>query len=161
MNYFNLFEIPEAPMVNKQLVAKKYIELQKKYHPDFFTTDTEDAQENALGMSARINTAHSVFINSDKTLEYFLLQKNIILSDEKYNLPPDFLMEMMELNESIDENDDITEKVKAFEETLQKEVEPLLVAEKTTALHENELQQLKAYYYKKKYLHRILERLDD
>ena len=70
-------------------------------------------------------------------------------------------MEMMELNESIDENDNITEKVKTFEEALQKEVEPMLVAEKAASLNENEFQQLKAYYYKKKYLHRILERLND
>ena len=161
MNYFNLFELPEAPIVDKQLVAKKYIELQKKYHPDFFTTDTEDAQENALEQSAHINKAYNIFKHSDTTLEYFLQQKNIIVTDEKYNLPPNFLMEMMELNESIDENDNTTEKVLAFEEALQKEVKPLLVAEKATSLHENELQQLKAYYYKKKYLHRILERLDD
>ncbi len=160
MNYYRLFDMPEGPIVDKQLIAKKYFELQKKNHPDFFTTDTEEAQENALELSAAINKAFNIFKNSDKTLEYFLQLKGII-TDEKYNLPSDFLIKMIELNESIDENENITEKVNRFEQELQNEVSPLLVAEKTTSLNENDLQQLKAYYYKKKYLHRILERLDD
>ena len=161
MNYYKLFELAETPVVDKKTLAVKYIDLQKKYHPDFFTTDTEVAQEEALEFSANINKAYNIFKNDDKTIEYFLQQKNIIVTDEKYNLPPDFLMEMMELNESIDENDNVTTKVNGFENELQQTVQPLLVAEKATSLTENDLQLLKAYYYKKKYLRRILERLDD
>ena len=161
MNYYKLFELAETPVVDKKTLVAKYIDLQKKYHPDFFTTDTEVAQEEALEFSANINKAYNIFKNDDKTIEYFLQQKNVIVTDEKYNLPPEFLMEMMELNESIDENDDVTTKVNGFENELQQTVQPLLTIEKAISLTENDLKLLKAYYYKKKYLRRILERLDD
>lgn len=161
MNYYTLFEIAETPIVNKQLLAAKYIALQKKYHPDFFTTDTEAAQDEALEKSAQINKAYNTFKNEDKSLAYFLEQKEIISNDEKYNLPPNFLMEMMELNESIEENIDVTDAVLQLENDLLQPVNPLLVAEKNTYFTNEELQLLKAYHYKKKYLQRILERLED
>jgi molecular chaperone HscB len=161
MNYYTLFELAETPRVEKQLLAAKYIALQKKYHPDFFTTDTETAQEEALEISAQINKAYNTFKNEDKTLAYFLEQKGILVSDEKYNLPPDFLMEMMELNESIEEEEDVTDKVNQFETALQQDVEALLAADTATIFTAVELQQLRVYHYKKKYLQRILERLED
>jgi molecular chaperone HscB len=161
MNYYTLFELAETPRIDKQLLAAKYIALQKKYHPDFFTTDTETAQEEALETSAQINKAYNTFKNEDKTLAYFLEQIGILVSDEKYNLPPDFLMEMMELNESIEEQEDVTDKVNQFETALQQDVEALLAADTATIFTAIELQQLKAYHYKKKYLQRILERLED
>jgi molecular chaperone HscB len=87
--------------------------------------------------------------------------KGIIATDEKYNLPPDFLMEMMELNEDLDAETDIEAKVAAYEQELLQDIEPLLSTENSASLTENDFQKLKAYYYKKKYLKRILERLDD
>jgi molecular chaperone HscB len=161
MNYYTLFELEETPRVDKQLLATKYIALQKKYHPDFFTTDTETAQEEALEISAQINKAYNTFKNEDKTLAYFLEEKGIIVADEKYNLPDDFLMEMMELNEGLEEETDIEAKVASYEEELLIEIDSLLSTENTATFTENDFQKLKSYYYKKKYLKRILERLED
>jgi molecular chaperone HscB len=42
MNYFELFGFEEKPFVDRSLVSKKYFELQKKFHPDFFTNESED-----------------------------------------------------------------------------------------------------------------------
>jgi molecular chaperone HscB len=161
MNYYELFELPISPVVDKNGISKKYFELQKKFHPDFYTNETEDDKENALTQSAAINKGFTIFSNKEKTLEYFLQLKGIIATDEKYNLPPDFLMEMMELNEDLDAETNIEEKVNAYEQDLILEVESLLSTENSALLTENDFQKLKAYYYKKKYLKRILERLDD
>jgi molecular chaperone HscB len=161
MNYYELFELPISPVVDKTGISKKYFELQKKFHPDFFTNETEEDKENALTQSAAINKGFTIFSNKEKTLEYFLQLKGIIATDEKYNLPPDFLMEMMELNEDLDAETNIEEKVNAYEQDLILEVESLLSTENSALLTENDFQKLKAYYYKKKYLKRILERLDD
>jgi molecular chaperone HscB len=161
MNYYELFELPVSPIVDKSGISKMYFELQKKFHPDFFTNETEEDKENALALSAAINKGFNIFSNKEKTLEYYLQQKGIIATDEKYNLPPEFLMEMMELNEGFDEEVDIEAKVAAYEQELLLEIEPLLSPENSTSLNENDFQKLKAYYYKKKYLKRILERLDD
>ena len=162
MNYYELFELPLKAVADKTYVSKKYIALQKKFHPDFFTNENEADRDNALEQSAAINKAYNIFSNKEKTIEYFLMQRGIITADEKYNLPADFLMEMMELNEAIDEKDAQTEdKINAFEKQLYTEIERLLDSNNATELNGEELLKLKAYYYKKKYLKRILDRLDD
>ena len=163
MNYFELFGLPEAPSVDKSLLAKTYFELQKSSHPDFFTQGTETEREESLEQSAAINKAFNIFQSADKTLEYFLQVKNVIQTDEKYNLPPDFLMEMMEINESLEEKDKgITEKrIADYEIILSVDIEPLMKSGPGAAISQDQLAQLKAYYYKKKYLKRILDRLSD
>jgi molecular chaperone HscB len=162
MNYYELFGLPEKPVADKTYVSKKYIALQKKFHPDFFTNENEADKENALEQSAAVNKGFNILSNKEKTIEYFLQIKGIITTEEKYNLSPDFLMEMMELNEAIEEKDATAEqKINEFENELDTEIACLLAAENSTGLDDTSLRQLKAYYYKKKYLKRILDRLDD
>lgn len=163
MNYFQLFGIEELPTVDRTLVAAKYFELQKATHPDFFTNDTEIEQEDALQRSADINKAFNIFQNEQKTIEYFLQTMGIIEHDEKYQLPPDFLMEMMEINETIGEQnkEQVLQQVNDYENKLWQEVRPLIDNYKTTERNNVALAKLKEYYYKKKYLKRILDRLGD
>ncbi len=162
MNYFELFGFEVAPRIDKGQVAKKYFALQKTNHPDFFTRSTESEQEAALEHSADINKAFAVFQDADKTLEYFLQLKGIIQTDEKYQLPPEFLMEMMELNETLPEKDGVrlAAEMAGIESPLLKEIEPLLSLD-PAQLDSEAYEKLKAYYYKKKYLKRILARLGD
>lgn len=163
MNYFELFEFPVAPVVDRSSVSKKYFALQKKTHPDFFTQASESEKEEVLKLSADINKAFGIFSDPQKTIEYFLQVKGLIEADEKYNLPPDFLMEMMELNESMmEEGEEATAaKVEAYESQLFEEIAPLLNSYNAKETPADALLKLKAYYYKKKYLNRILDRLSD
>ena len=163
MNYFELFGLPQAPSVDKTLLAKKYFELQKENHPDFFTRATETEREEALEQSASINKAFNIFQNAEKTIEYFLQTVGMIETDEKYSLPPDFLMEMMDINEALTEESagSVIKKVEAFESELWEEIKPLIENYDASATGKEALEKLKAYYYKKKYLNRILDRLDD
>ena len=98
MNYFELFEIPVSFNVDKTLLAKKYFELQKKYHPDFFSQGSEAEQEEALERSSQVNRALKIFKHPDETIKYLLQLKGLLEEEEKYQLPPAFLMDMMELN---------------------------------------------------------------
>ncbi|MBC7867997.1 MAG: Fe-S protein assembly co-chaperone HscB [Gloeobacteraceae cyanobacterium ES-bin-316] len=162
MNYFELFDFAVAPRIDKSLVAQKYFALQKNNHPDFFTQATEAEQEHALQQSAEINKAFAVFQDEDKTIEYFLQQKEVIQTDEKYQLPNEFLLEMMELNETLLEKDGVTlaKEMADIEKPLLDEILPVL--EQAEPNYDTaSLEKLKAYYYKKKYLKRILARLGD
>lgn len=163
MNYFELFGLPVAPSVDRSLLAKKYFDLQKTNHPDFFTQATETEKEHALEQSAAINKAFNIFQNKEKTIEYFLQLKGVIETDEKYQLPPAFLMEMMEINESLTEEDEdaVRQRVAQFEEGLEKEIIPVIESYNAAETQMGSLLQLKEYYYKKKYLQRILDRLGD
>ncbi|MFC4261873.1 iron-sulfur cluster co-chaperone HscB C-terminal domain-containing protein [Ferruginibacter yonginensis] len=162
MNYYELFQIPVSPVVDKKLVAQQYIALQKAHHPDFFTNESDTDKETALATSAAINKGYQIFQQTDKTIEYFLQLQQIIEADEKYPLPPHFLMEMMELNEAIDEqNDTYNKQIASFEQEMANELTSILNRYQQQPTDTSVLNDLKLYYYKKKYLKRILERLDE
>ncbi|HNP34175.1 MAG TPA: iron-sulfur cluster co-chaperone HscB C-terminal domain-containing protein, partial [Flavobacterium sp.] len=88
--------------------------------------------------------------------------KQIISPDEKYQLPADFLMEMMDWNEALNSmdaqmvKDSVEERSRAWWEPLKERLQHAGAAPDATLLAD-----LKAYYYKKKYLDRILDRLAD
>jgi len=162
MNYFELFGIEPTPIIDKSKLAEKYFELQKQNHPDFFSQASETEKEDALELSAIINKAFTTFKSEEKTVEYFLEYKGLITAEEKYQLPTDFLMEMMELNETLDEKDGvvIAAEIAEANKVISAEIRPIL--ENSTLYDDaSSLEKLKEWYYKKKYLQRILDRLGD
>ena len=159
MNYFELFDIPVAFMVDKDLLARKYFELQKKYHPDFFTQDSESEQAQALEISSKLNGALKTFRNDDETIKYVLQLKGLLEEEEKYPLPPEFLMEMMELNEEL--SDGSKDQVNNLEKTLYSEVSAIIENYDDSQPSTPDLLKVKEYYFKKKYLKRILDRIND
>lgn len=158
MNHFELFELPVSFKTDKSKLALKYFELQKKYHPDFFTQGTEQEQEQALEISSQLNKALKILKNEDETIKYVLQLKGLLEEEEKYQLPPAFLMEMMELNEEL--SDDSAKQIETLETELYRQVQPIIDNyDDSKALH-TDLLKLKEYFYKKKYLQRILDRLE-
>lgn len=158
MNYFELFDLPVSLWVDTSALAKKYFELQKTFHPDFFTQADETAQQDALEKSSDINKALKVLKNQDATIKYVLQLKGLIEEEEKYPLPPNFLMEVMELNENL--SADSTAVIADFEKNIYADVSQIIEQYNDAAVSNEDLLKLKEYHYKKKYLQRILERLD-
>jgi molecular chaperone HscB len=158
MNYFELFELPVAFKIDKGKLAKKYFELQKKYHPDFFVQGTEHEQEQALEKSSQLNKALKILKNDDLTIKYVLQLKGLLEEEEKYQLPAPFLMQMMELNEELSENS--AKQLHNLETILYSEVQHIIENYEDSTTVIADLLKLKEYYYKKKYLQRILDRLE-
>lgn len=162
MNYYELFDIKETPVVDKSNLTKKYFELQREFHPDFHNEENIEEQEKIIEKSALINKAYNTFKDSQLTLEYFLKLKGLIHEDEKYSLPDDFLMEMMDFNEELADMlpSEANQKVRQIESNLNGTIE-LIIQNQKADFRPEELEVLKEYYYKKKYLQRILDRLAD
>jgi molecular chaperone HscB len=158
MNYFELFELPVSFIVDSSQLARKYFELQKKYHPDFFTRSNEADQAEALDISSQLNKGLKTLKDPDETIRYVLQLKGLLEEEEKFQLPPEFLMEMMELNEEL--NASSAQQIKDLEDTLFKQVQPILESY-SAATPTADLLKVKEYYYKKKYLQRILDRMAD
>ena len=158
MNYFELFDIPVSVSVDAATLNKKYVALQKKYHPDFFTQGTEHEQEQALEISSQLNKALKIFKDEDQTIKYVLQLKELLEEEEKFQLPPAFLMEMMELNEELSENS--AQQISEIEKQLYKQVQHIIEHYDDATATTADLLKLKEYYYKKKYLQRILDRLE-
>ncbi|MEP6583286.1 MAG: Fe-S protein assembly co-chaperone HscB [Ginsengibacter sp.] len=164
MNYFELFEIPVSLTVDQKKVASQYFALQKKYHPDYFTNANEEEQNEALEKSSLINKGFKTLKEPDALIKYVLEIKGLLVEEEKYELPPDFLMEMMELNEALMDDDilnveETETKIFQLEKTLYAEVQNIVENYNEERTTDAQLLQVKDYYYKRKYLKRILERL--
>ena len=165
MTYFELFDIPVQLKVNTAPLSKKFFELSRKYHPDYFTGENEKVQAEALEKSALLNKAWKTFQTPDATIKYVLLEKGLLEEEEKYELPPDFLMEVLEINEQLMETDETanTAKLSSVVSQLSSEIyEPvkeIVENYQEDIISEKELLQVKEYYYKKKYLDRIHRQL--
>src|SRR5688572_29782634 len=105
MNYFELFGIPVQLKVNPALLSKKFFELSREHHPDYVATENSQVQSEALERSAMLNKAWKTFQNPDATIKYVLQEKGLLEEEEKYELPPAFLMEVLEINEQLMDSD--------------------------------------------------------
>ena len=164
MNYFELFEIPIQLQVDAKQLSGKFLQLSRRYHPDFYTQDTPDAQEDALQKSALLNKAWNVFQQPDQTIAYVLNLKGLLEEQEKFQLDPDFLMEMMDINEAIAENDparqtSLNERLQELQQEIYAHVKKIIEDYQEGATTEAELLKVKAYYFQKKYLDRIFSSL--
>lgn len=165
MTYFDLFEIPVQLKVNVASLSKKFFELSKKYHPDYFANEKEDVQAVALEKSALLNKAWKTFQNPDATIKYVLQEKGLLEEEEKYELPPDFLMEVLEINEQLMEMDEsaetnsISSVITQLSAQIYEPVKEIVENYQEGITTEKELLQVKEYYYKKKYLDRIHRQL--
>jgi molecular chaperone HscB len=75
-------------------------------------------------------------------------------------LPPDFLMEVMELNEmKMDgaEEEDLKKRVAALQSEISNDIKPIITNYQEGVTSQDELLKVKDYYYKLKYLDRIKE----
>src|SRR4028118_1514116 len=123
MNYFEFYALPESFNVDESLVKRKFYELSKTYHPDFYINESEERQQEILELSTINNKAYQVLSNPQKRLEYILHLHGHALKGEKYQLPQDFLMEMMEVNEALMELEFDADQ--AVLETTKKQIEEI------------------------------------
>lgn len=164
MNYFQLFDIPVSFLPDEQVIRRRYFALSKKYHPDFAATLPAAEQLQTLEHATAVNKAYHVLSNFDKRMQYILLEKGKIEIEGKFNLPPDFLMEMMELSEEgmallMEQNPERTtqfqQKVDYYDHQLQEAIMPKLAAWNNSPETDTLLDDIRTYYYKRKYLQRI------
>jgi len=161
-NYFELLGVPQSFTTDRSLLRKNYMEQSRRYHPDYFVNSESTLQENALQISALLNRAYKTLNNREATIAYLLQLKGLLTEGEKYVLPPEFLMEMMELNEELAEaalegagEGGVKQKLQEVEKRIYDPVEKIIEDYREGVTSEKELLQVKDYFYKKKYLERL------
>jgi molecular chaperone HscB len=168
MNYFEFYDMPESFTLDETLIKKQFYKLSKAYHPDFYANEDEAKQQEILELSTLNNKAYQTLSNPAKRLEYILRLHNLVSEGAKPQLPADFLMEMMDINERLMEVNDahelgsITGEVLAVEGDINEKLESLtadyIMLDDTAK--ESRLNQIADIYYRQKYLLRIKESLD-
>ncbi len=168
MDYFKFYSLPESFDLDAAQLKKKFYELSKKYHPDFYAAESAEKQEEVLQLSTLNNKAYQVLSDPNKRVDYILRQHQLLTEGDKYPLAPDFLMEMMELNEQLMDAEDeatitqIKTSVKEASDNLEAELSQQTdsFSSKTKAEQDVSLKQILDIYYRKKYLLRIQESLN-
>jgi molecular chaperone HscB len=168
-NYFQLFEIPLTLKPDSVLVKQKFYQLSKIFHPDRVAQADETVREDALRKAAMLNEAYQTLSDEDKTMAYVLRLYHLLQEEEKYELPPAFLMDMIDLNEAVSDYEDAPEDEslkKQAEQALKQQltdweatIKPLKEAFEQADSKEEVLAKIKDFYFRKKYLLRIRERL--
>ena len=166
MNYFEIFGLPVRLKLDKTDLPKKFFELSRQFHPDFYANATPSEKEKALEITANLNKAFKTFQNEDDIIKYVLQLKGLLEEEEKYQLPPDFLMEVLEINEKVmDAEDDpnlklhLQSAIDKLQSEIYEPVKEIIGNYQDGVTTEKELLQVKEYYYKKKYLTRIQKEL--
>ncbi len=168
MTYFDLYDIPISFKVDKAALKKKYYALSRQLHPDFYTQEGEAKQAEILELSSKNNEAYKVLKDFDKRMKYILNLKGAIEEEGKNTVPQTFLMEMMDVNEALmelefDFDKSAFEKVQAdlndMNNSLLAEIQPILDNYNDKNATASELNEIKNYYFKRKYLLRIQDNL--
>ena len=101
MNYFEFYDIPISFKIDAAALKRTFYRLSKKYHPDFFTQESEEKQAEILQLSSLNNEAYQTLSNFDRRMKYVLDLKGVLAEEGQNQIPQAFLMEMMEINEGL------------------------------------------------------------
>ena len=168
MNYFEFYGIPISFKVDAGVLKKIFYANSKKYHPDFFTLESDEKQAKILELSTLNTEAYKTLSDFDKRMKCILDLKGVMAAEGENKLPQDFLMDMMDINEAIMELEfDFDETIyhkaltdaQHIENQIFKEVEPILDSYDEAVTPLSQLEAVKKFYLKKRYFLRIRENL--
>lgn len=168
MNHFEFFDIPVSFYPDLTDLKQRFLKNSKLFHPDFHTLAAEEQQAEVLEKSTQNNEAYQVLSDFDKRLKYILDLKGL-LADSKNEIPQDFLMDMMEINETIMELEfDFDEalfqkamqEATALENSLLEAVTPAMESYVDGVTPLETLAPVRDFYLKRRYLWRLKENLN-
>lgn len=169
MEYFDIFELSPGFLLEEADLKRRFYANSKRYHPDFHTQADEATQQEILLKSSLNNKAYKTLKTEYSRIGYVLQQLGLTGEGVKHDLPQDFLMEMMEVNESMMElqMDPDPTQLEAAKAKVNQEISALrsgvladLGADPLAPGASPALNNIKDYYLKVKYLLRMLENLD-
>ncbi|MEM8583742.1 MAG: iron-sulfur cluster co-chaperone HscB C-terminal domain-containing protein [Bacteroidota bacterium] len=164
-NYFEFFGLPESWDIDQQELKQKYYANSRSFHPDRHRLGDEAEQTEALENSSHNNRGYKLLLDEQSRLRHLLEVKDAMPPEGDNKLPQDFLMEVMELNEAAMElsfdpdpaaSTNFIAQLDTFREQLEGEVTDL---RKSQNLNAQQLDRLRNYYLKRKYLNRLEENL--
>jgi Fe-S protein assembly co-chaperone HscB len=86
MNFFEIFGLDVAYIINLDNLEKNYLNLQKKYHPDNFSDKSEVMK--AASYIIDLNKGYNILKDNIKRAVYILELNNLYLDGDKKNYFP-------------------------------------------------------------------------
>ena len=170
MDYFAFYNLPETFRLDEAALKRLYYAKSRETHPDFHATSAPENQAEMLRQATLNTDAYRTLADADLRMAYVLRQHGLLEEGKQEQLPPDFLMDVMDLNEQLMELEfepnpevqaSIAAEVSALADTLDAGIEPVLAGyEGLPSDHRPAaLEQIRTYYLKKRYLLRIRQQL--
>jgi len=100
-NYFTLFGLEKSFDIDPVKIKKTFFELSRKFHPDFYTVQSDEERLVARNNTAYLNTALKVLSNPVERAEYLL---SLVAGTFKSNPSPpqDLFEEILEIGDLLD-----------------------------------------------------------
>jgi len=118
--YFELFGLPASYNIDTADLATRYRELQRRLHPDRYTTAPESERRLAVQMTAQVNAGYQTLRDPVARGRYLLELKNVNTGeDTDTRMDPAFLMQQMEMRETLDEARTASDRVAQCEKLKQ------------------------------------------
>ena len=104
-DYFEVYNLAPSYHIDKTLLKSNYLKLQYTFHPDRFSSHSEQEQEFAAEHSAIISTSYNTLSNRYSRAVYLLLLNGIDFEKDTVTskMSPEFLIQMFETNEKLEE----------------------------------------------------------
>jgi molecular chaperone HscB len=103
-NHFDLFGLPPRYSIEGQTLERSYREIQSQVHPDRFAHAGDAERRASLQWTTRVNEAYRTLKDPVQRAKHLLeLQGVDVAFETNTAMPPDFLMQQMELREALEE----------------------------------------------------------
>jgi molecular chaperone HscB len=99
---FSMFGLPVSFAVDAAALEKAFLARARAAHPDFHASDAA-TQEKAVEETSRLNEAYAILKTPIRRAEYLLDRLGGPSGAEVRDMPPEFLMEIMDIREEIEE----------------------------------------------------------
>ncbi|XP_040898464.1 iron-sulfur cluster co-chaperone protein HscB [Toxotes jaculatrix] len=160
LSFFKIMDCDYKFTVDTQKLQKTYLQLQRSLHPDNFSQNSVKEQEYSESQSALVNKAYNTLLKPLSRGLYMLeLEGMRIEEGTDSGANSEFLMELMEINEALDEAQTPEEANKIGQDTKGKLAD--LIEQTDAALRKGELQTAKALLVQMKYHANIEEKVKE
>lgn len=103
VSYFEFMELPPKLDIDLKELEKTFYRLSRQFHPDFYQSRPGSEQRAALERAATLNRAYDTLRDPSRRIEYLMRLSGFEQSTPKNQVPPDLMMEILELQEQLDE----------------------------------------------------------
>ena len=139
-SHFDLFGLAPAYALETDALERSYREIQSKVHPDRFAHAGDAERRASLQWTTRVNEAYRTLKDPVQRARHLLELHGVDVAFETNTaMPPEFLMQQMELRESLEEAktpaslDEMRKRLRQNKTELQKQIAEALDTRKDYA----------------------------
>jgi molecular chaperone HscB len=139
-NHFDLFGLSPIYSIEGEALERSYREIQSKVHPDRFAHAGDAERRASLQWTTRVNEAYRTLKDPVQRAKHLLELHGVDVAFETNTaMPPEFLMQQMELRESLEEAktpaslDEMRKRLRQNKTELQKQIAEALDTRKDYA----------------------------